>query len=259
MKKYNKDFEDFVRNNAPGTHYSELTKLVNEHFSMNLTQTAVRSYCVRLKIKNGLKHKGIKGKKLFPERIIEFARENAKGLYNKELTLLINKNFGTNFSTKQVKNMKNREHISSGLTGCFEKGHIPSNKGQKMSPEVYKKCSATMFKKGNIPKNHRPIGTERIDSKDGYVHIKIAEPNVWVLKHRYIWEQANGPIPKNHQVCFLDQNKLNFDLSNLKLVNMSIKPKMNHCNYWSKDSEKTKLGLNICALDSAIKSKTKRG
>lgn len=56
----------------------------------------------------------------------------------------------------------------------MKNGNIPFNKGKKgyMSAEQYEKCKQTMFKKGNIPANHRPIGSERV-GKDGYILIKI--------------------------------------------------------------------------------------
>lgn len=78
--------------------------------------------------------------------------------------------------------------ITTGTGGFFQKGHVPQNKGKKMSPEQYKKCSGTMFKKGNVPKNYKPVGSKRI-LKEGYVEIKIADPNQWELEHRLVWEK----------------------------------------------------------------------
>ena len=82
----------------------------------------------------------------------------------------------------------------------------------------------TQYKKGNLPHNTKPIGYERI-SKEGYIEVKIAmrrsdtgNKNNFVAKHRLIWEQANGPIPKDCKVIFLDGNKRNFALENLALV-----------------------------------------
>lgn len=48
--------------------------------------------------------------------------------------------------------------------------------------------------------------------------VKVAEPNKWRMKHILIWEKEHGPVPKTHSVLFLDQNKGNFSLDNLKLV-----------------------------------------
>lgn len=79
------------------------------------------------------------------------------------------------------------EHSSKGF---FPKGHQPTNKGRKqteyMSDAQIEKTKATRFKKGCIPKNHKEVGYERI-TRDGYIEVKTAEPNVFELKHRLVW------------------------------------------------------------------------
>ena len=99
----------------------------------------------------------------------------------------------------------------------FKKGSVPPNKGKKMSPEVYEKVKETMFKKGNSPVNHREVGSERINV-DGYIEIKVAEPNRWKLKHRIIWEQVNGEIPKGYNVQFKNHNRQDCRIENLYLI-----------------------------------------
>ena len=99
----------------------------------------------------------------------------------------------------------------------FKKGSVPPNKGKKMSPEVYEKVKETMFKKGNSPINHREVGSERINV-DGYIEIKVAEPNRWKLKHRIIWEQVNGEIPKGYNVQFKNHNRQDCRIENLYLI-----------------------------------------
>lgn len=114
----------------------------------------------------------------------------------------------------------------SGLMSCnhpnnvaarFTKGHVSHNKGKKMSPEVYSKVARTMFKKGQTPVNHRDVGSERVNV-DGYIEIKVAEPNRWRLKHRVIWEQVNGAIPRGHNVQFKNHNPLDCRIENLYLI-----------------------------------------
>lgn len=99
----------------------------------------------------------------------------------------------------------------------FKKGSIPPNKGKKMSPEVYEKVKETMFKKGNSPVNHRQVGSERINV-DGYIEIKVSEPNVWRLKHRIIWEQHNGVIPAGYNVQFKNRNTQDCRIENLYII-----------------------------------------
>lgn len=68
-----------------------------------------------------------------------------------------------------------------------------------------------------------PIGTVRIRTrhKRGGVKrawVKVAEPNVWALRARVVWEQHNGPIPPGFGVHHKDENKLNDDPTNLELA-----------------------------------------
>jgi len=52
------------------------------------------------------------------------------------------------------------------------------------------------------------------DKWDNYKRTKI-------LLHRYIWEKNNGNIPEGYVVHHIDENKLNNDISNLKLMTIS--------------------------------------
>lgn len=121
---------------------------------------------------------------------------------------------------QKMKAFTNKNLIEGGVKTRFLKGSVPANKGQKMSAETYKRCAKTMFKKGQIPHNHKPIGHERI-TKDGYTEVKVRDGNEknknFELKHRLIWEQNNGPIPEGMNVEFLDGNRENFAIENLVL------------------------------------------
>lgn len=114
--------------------------------------------------------------------------------------------------------------ISSNHPNCvatrFPNGHIPGNKGRKISAETYAMMSRTMFKKGNVPHNHREVGSERINV-DGYIEVKVAEPGKWMVKHRIIWEQHNGPIPPGYNVQFKNHNPLDCRIDNLYLISKS--------------------------------------
>jgi hypothetical protein len=106
--------------------------------------------------------------------------------------------------------------------GMFKKGQEPPNKGRKwseyMTGQGMKNSRKTTFKKGTVPPNQRPVGYERI-SKDGYTEVKVGEGlRQFRLKHRVVWEQHFGPIPKGCNVQFRDGDKTNFDPSNLVLM-----------------------------------------
>lgn len=105
-----------------------------------------------------------------------------------------------------------------GAESRFKKGSTPPNKGKKMSAEMYEKSKHTFFRKGHEPKNTKYNGHERI-TKDGYVVIRIRKGK-YVFKHRLIWEEHHGKIPKGMVLTFKDKNQLNMELENLELISM---------------------------------------
>ena len=104
--------------------------------------------------------------------------------------------------------------------GTYTKGHVPMNKGQKMSKDVFDKVKPTMFKKGNRPANWKEPGTIEIrkDTNDYYYqYIKISDSN-WKFLHRHIWEQTNGEIMKGNVIVFRDKNTMNCKIENLEMI-----------------------------------------
>ena len=195
--------------------------------------------------------------RLFTAEQEEFIRSNVKGIGNEELANMVNERFGLNITKKQMKRWKNNHHVSSGLTGRFEKGHVPDNKGKKMSKEQYEKCEKSMFRKGNIPHNHRQIGSERINVY-GYTEVKVAEPNKWRPKHQVIWEREHGAIPKQHVIIFADGNKQNFDLDNLVCISRKELIRLNKNQMTLTNKEVTQAYIGIVKLQIAIADKKKR-
>ena len=148
---------------------------------------------------------------------------------HKTLTEMFNNEFGHNVPVSTIKSYLKRNHLVNGLTGKFYKGQPSQNKGKKMSPEVYEKVKHTFFPKGTIPPKHVPVGTEVIRD-DGYIKVKIAEPNVWKQKHRLVWEEYYGEVPKGMRLMFLDGDKTNCEISNLKLISKQASLIMNRNN-----------------------------
>lgn len=180
-----------------------------------------------------------------------YLKEIAPGRHHKEIQKLMSEKFKMNFTTRQISAAIKRYKLNTGLTGCFKKGRTPHNKGQKGI--CAKGCEKTWFKKGNRPKNYKPIGSERL-TKDGYVMVKIADPNKWRLKSIIVWEKAHErKVPKNHVIVFADGNTQNFDLDNLLLVTRAELALLNKYKYIKKGSaEITKTALNLVKLEKKI-------
>ncbi|QRY69132.1 HNH endonuclease [Ensifer sp. PDNC004] len=132
--------------------------------------------------------------------------------------------------------LRKRKGWKTGRTGCFVKGQVPVNKGVPCEPGKggrHPNARRTQFKAGGLPHNTKFLGHERV-SKDGYVEISIDEQNPhtgyerrYVLKHVYLWEQVNGPIPDGMCLKSVDGNRLNTDPANWLLIPRGVLPRLN--------------------------------
>lgn len=192
----------------------------------------------------------------------QFLKDNVKGITEKELLKRFNEHFGCNASLSSVNNQKNKLKLSNGIVGGrFEKGRKPFNKGkcweEYMSKKGQQQSLKTTFKKGNIPFNRREVFDERI-SKDGYIEIKVQDGKLndnWQMKHRYIYEQEHGEIPKGYKVVFADSDKYNFDKDNLILVSNAEELIMNRKGLIYEDKDLTKTGALVAKVINAANKK----
>lgn len=137
-----------------------------------------------------------------------------RSIYNKAWELGLKKD--EDFKRKTARQMA----LKNGSNSRFKKGLIPFNKGKKIEeylpPEKIEKLKKTSFKKGNLPHNTKYDGYERVN-KYGYTEVRVSQGK-FVLKHRLIWEEHFGSIPKGNIVIFKDGDKTNLDISNLEMI-----------------------------------------
>ena len=184
----------------------------------------------------------------------KFIENNCKNRTSMQLSELFNKHFKTNITAKQIQIYKKNHKLVSGIGSKFKKGQEAWNKGKK----GYMGANSTSFKKGDIPANYRPVGSERIDKKDGYTLIKVKDPRTWKRKHVVLWEEKHGKLKKGHVVIFGDGDKSNFDIDNLLCVSRAQLATLNSKSMIQKSAELTKVAINIVNLQHKI-NKRKRG
>lgn len=101
-------------------------------------------------------------------------------------------------------------------------------KNYKSNAEAWNKGMAPTgkpFKKGHKVRS-KSVGYEVLRS-NGDIYIKIAQPNVYRRKKFIVWEEHNGPIPANHEIRFLDNDKTNCAIENLICVPSDISVNVN--------------------------------
>ena len=260
--RYTPEMLQFIREYAPGHWAYEIVDAVREKFGVEITKSGIKSKLRRLHVSTNAKQ--VRGMKEMAHRlttpeqdelVIEKFHNKKSGSYKEVQAFLLS--LGVDLSIDQVKSYMNRRRIKLGVYGYFPKGHEPANKGKKMSPEVYEKCQKTMFRAGGRPPTWKPVGSERI-SVDGYIEIKVAEPNKWRIKARYLWEQATGEkLSRNDSIVYLDGNKQNLELSNLAKISRSDLARMNQNHLFYENQELTKIGITIAKLLGA-KGRAKR-
>lgn len=233
-----------------------IAETIKRKYGVDITPAQVTSICKNHKFKR-VSDKRLR-KRNYSIEVQQYIEDHAKGTGPKLMAIELNERFGTNYTTQQIKTYYNNNGITSGTNGRFQKGHIPPNKGKKLSQETRDKIEHTWFKKGHVPLNYRPVGSTRINIY-GYWEIKVREGSWgWRLLHRVLWEQANGPIPKDKRIMFLNGNKQDCRLENLALVEMGDMAMMNHRKLITSDAELTTVNLNAVRVTRKI-SEIKKG
>ena len=136
-----------------------------------------------------------------------------------------------------------------GNQSRFQPGHKTWNKGSK----GYMGANATSFKKGRKPHNTKEIGSTRIDGKDMFLLVKVADRQ-WIRKEILIWEEAYGKIPKGSILRVKDPRQDKYDINNLMLISKEEHMKLNTVHRFPEELKKT-----IRALTKLKKTIRKNG
>lgn len=187
---------------------------------------------------------------IFSNEEIAWLKRN-RNLTSKDAAEKFNKRFSCDVDFGAIKRARHKYRILSGVnSGQFKPGSTPSPLAGA------KAANSTSFKKGIIPVSTKAIGTEAVMA-DGYVYVKVAEPNHWLMKHHMVWIENNGPIPKNHIIRFIDNNKSNFSPGNLIAISRREHVFLSKSKLKETHDELKPILINICKLKSLIYEKMK--
>lgn len=255
-RKYTDEQLEYLKSlYVPGRTIDVIAEMFNAKYGLDLLPNGVRGIKKRYKLKVG---KFRPPNAFFTPEQEEWVRTNIKGKLARDFLQEIKEKFGIELTYNQFNRWKKNNKCPSGVDTKFEKGHVPLNKGVKMSPEHYEKAKATMFKKGHPTHNIVPVGTEVV-RQDGYHAVKVANPNEWRMKHYVAWEAVNGPVPEKKVLIFLDGDKSNCTIENLALVSRRELLDLTQQNLRSENPEATKAGVKVVRLMGKVRELEKRG
>jgi len=191
--------------------------------------------------------------RVYTPKEISFIKRHFAGRSRAAMTELFNQQYFTSpITLAQMTAFLKNHKLRNGLDGRFRPGQAVHNKGTK----GLHSGSSTSFKKGRLPWNYLPVGSERVNG-DGYVDVKIADPKTWKAKHLLIWEAANGKVPEGHIIIFADGNKMNLTLDNLIMVTRAELVVMNKLGLVSSLGELTIIGKTVANIKMAIADRTR--
>jgi hypothetical protein len=147
---------------------------------------------------------------------------------------------------KKLKELDKERLRKFGNKYRFQKGQTSWNKGKK----GYMGANVTSFKKGNKPHNTRQINDTRIDSKDKFLLVKVAN-NEWIRKQVLIWESVHGKVPKGHVIRVKNPTLNHYDIENLMLISCAENMKLNTMHRFPIELQKAIRALK--KLNKAIK------
>lgn len=190
----------------------------------------------------------------YPEGFCEYVAAIAPGKPRKEIVKLVNEHYGTAYTHNQVVAYMKNHKIRNGLDGRIPKG----GDWRTYLPREYPKNSG-QFQKGSTPHNTCEIGERRLVG--GYWWVKLGDKRKakkqenWIPVHRLIYEQHYGPIPEGKLIIFLDGNRENLDIKNLKAVSNAELGTMNQMGLIYENADLTEVGLNIAKMKILIGEK----
>ena len=140
--------------------------------------------------------------KPYTDEQVKRLKENSWLKSYDDITTEFNKQFNTNKSKSAISCTLYKYKISNGIK------HVPKNSREHLIKIAKRNPIGTLMKDGDfllIKYKDDIVGKRRM--KDNYMPY-----------HRYLYEQAYGKLKSNEEVIFIDGDRNNFDLSNLKKI-----------------------------------------
>lgn len=180
---------------------------------------------------------------------------------DEEIAEILNAGIGTALTGRQISLWRRNHKIKCGRTG--QRGE-PSRKKDLFIPKPGQRMSIkTEFQKGNRPHNTAPIGTEVI-VKGGFIKVKISQDKKpayknWKFKHILVWEKFNGPVPAGKRIIFINGNRQDCTIDNLRLVSIHDLGALRWCLSPDPDNQEyNQARINAALLLAAVNRKRRK-
>lgn len=180
---------------------------------------------------------------------VKWLQANAPTMGRMELTAAFNAQFGMNKSTTAIASFVNRRGwIRKGVTGRFQNGHKPWNKGTVGKMQA----NSGSFQKGHLL-NTAADGDERERTMNGYTYMYRRVDGKFIPRARAVWQQENGNIPDGAVIVHIDNDRLNDSIENLMLVTKGEVLELSKMGYMSLEGEMKIAAFELVKLLNKIR------
>lgn len=230
---------EFLKDHIDKLSYKNLAKEFNERYGTDISPASLVAVLNRRGIYKTVHMKpeyvGRKGSHVYTEEEREWIRK-ALDIYDSygEITKHFNDHFGASVKPQSIIDQ------------------VIKVMGLRLGKNIGN------FKDGERRVGKKPIGTEVV--YNGYIWIKVNDiyhmgrtdskqfRENWKPKQVYLYERAHGPLKNEQIVIFLDNDKRNFDLSNLYAIDRKIGMVMAKNRWFTESREHTLAAIKWCEL-----------
>lgn len=224
VRTYPIEASDYIREHAD----QKISRLqMVEMVQRDLNVKVPLSYVKQIMLKYSLPYKRKPKTSLVTEEQAQYMISIIPGRSSMEVSEIMKNKYGIELTTAQIRSWKKNHRTPSGYDSRFRLGQTSMNKGRSwaewMPEDSAEKSRRTCFKKGDIPPNYMPIGSTTV--RDGYTLIKVRDHHGvknWEFLHKVVWEKAHGPIPKGYRIVFINGNRSDCSLENLRCVSKAV-------------------------------------
>ena len=208
----------------------ELVKALKDNFGLESTVANIKYW-----FNQRFGMTTVYGRYDFSEEEKEFVKKYYPDHGPKQTTEMLNEIFNTNRKINSVTHLAN------------------SNLGLKINEKLKQKMVASNVKK-MIAAHTKDIGAIRTTKKNDHIEYRIkTSSGQWKIAGSVIWEEAYGPIPKNHRIIYLNGDNSDFSLDNLYLASNKLAYQVvSNKHYQTKNPEITKSLIKYYELRNAL-------
>ncbi len=273
MSKYTAEQEQYIRDNAGNVNRRQLVEMFNAEYGTNLSYSAITQKCKALGCEPKLN-------RFKSDKVISWLAEKSETMSWKEMAKEFEQVFGMKASEKSLNRLlyeqgikkygrhhfteEQREWLVDGITK-YTYPELTRRFNERFGANctqgsIQQQClSFLSVQRGEnrVAYNALPIGATTERKYDGLVYVKVAggrnKRESWKPLHRVLWERENGrKVRKDEAVIFIDGNRRNFNLDNLRCVPKKIMNQLN-LNSWTGKDEITQCGIKWCELFYTLK------